>query len=144
MIKIVFQRARENINTLRSYKIILDDKLIDEISNGATKEILVEKGIHRIKAKIDWCTSNEVEFISDDGDEINIHISGCTISNWVTAALITLLSTLLFIYSIALADYNQSLLILINLLLIIYLWNVHDKYLKINYKQYSKCERSPL
>lgn len=142
MTKIRIHRKREAINTLRNYQIIIDSKFIEEISNGETKEISVEKGIHSIKAKIDWCSSNTVEFKSETGDEIDIHVSSCIFSNWITTTLLILLSIIVFIFSMERTDYNPSFLILLSLFLIFFLWRIHENYLKINYKQNSACMHS--
>jgi len=131
MTKIVIHREREVMNMLRNYKIIVDGKVIEELANGETREISVEKGIHKIKAKIDWCSSNTMKISSEDGDELNIHVSSSTLSNWITIALLTSLSITEFMYSTFSAGYNQFVLIPCSLFLIYPLWLLRDKYLII-------------
>ena len=50
----------------RSYKIFLDGTEIGKIRHGKSKDFPVQKGKHTLQLKIDWCTSNPVEFIYDN------------------------------------------------------------------------------
>jgi len=47
---------------LRAYKVLLDGEVIGEISNDQQFEFDAAPGKHQIQLKIDWCTSNRVDF----------------------------------------------------------------------------------
>jgi hypothetical protein len=57
---ITLQRPAEATNAARRYKIYIDDVKVGAIRVGKTIEIPVAPGRHRIKAKIDWCSSPEL------------------------------------------------------------------------------------
>ena len=46
----------------RAYEIYVDDIKKGEIRAGSTEDFFVADGAHRIRLKIDWCGSNEIEF----------------------------------------------------------------------------------
>lgn len=50
---------------LRAYKVVLDGEVIGEISNDQQIELDAAPGKHQIQLKIDWCTSNRVDFEKD-------------------------------------------------------------------------------
>jgi hypothetical protein len=55
-------RVNEYMDSVRSYKIMLDNGYVGDIKNGEVKDIDIEPGIHEIFLKIDWCRSNIIEF----------------------------------------------------------------------------------
>ncbi len=62
MSKLIVIRSSEYVNLFRDYKIFVDGSEHGSLSNGASIEIDLQPGRHRIQLKIDWCSSNEVEF----------------------------------------------------------------------------------
>ena len=46
----------------RDYRVVCDGVEVERISDGTSKEVAIKPGTHRLIVKIDWCTSNEVEF----------------------------------------------------------------------------------
>jgi hypothetical protein len=50
---------------IRAYKIVLDDNVIGEIKNGEQVELNAPPGKHQLFLKIDWCSSNTINFESD-------------------------------------------------------------------------------
>lgn len=60
MIRITRKYAMMDL--FRAYKILLDDEEVGRIKNGKMLEIEVSPGTHLLQLKIDWCTSNQVEF----------------------------------------------------------------------------------
>lgn len=63
-------------NKLRRIKLVLDNLVIEEIKDGEIKTIKVKPGKHKIKAEIDWCQSNEIEFNITEGENKNISLRG--------------------------------------------------------------------
>jgi len=59
---IKIQRSSEYANRFRNMLLFLDGVEVAKIANGETIELEVEKGVHSLRAKIDWATSNEVQF----------------------------------------------------------------------------------
>lgn len=59
---IKIQRSSEYANRFRNMLLFLDGVEVAKIANGVTIELEVEKGVHTLIAKIDWATSNEVQF----------------------------------------------------------------------------------
>jgi hypothetical protein len=46
----------------RAYKVVLDGKVIGEIRNGEEKTFEISSGAHELVIKIDWCSSNTINF----------------------------------------------------------------------------------
>jgi len=57
---ITLTRPREITNSGRKYKIYVDGVKVATIGVGKTVQIPVAAGEHRVKAKLDWCSSPEV------------------------------------------------------------------------------------
>jgi len=62
MAKVVIVRLSEFVNVFRNYKIFIDGLERNIVPNNASVELDLESGTHFIQLKIDWCTSNEIEF----------------------------------------------------------------------------------
>jgi hypothetical protein len=57
---IALHRPLEATNAGRRYKIYVDGVKVAAVRVGKTIEIPVTPGEHRVKAKLDWCSSPEV------------------------------------------------------------------------------------
>jgi len=66
-------RQSRYFDSLRDYKIYIDDEYCGYISNGEIKEIDVENGEHSISLKIDWCRSNNLTFIVKDNELVEFN-----------------------------------------------------------------------
>ncbi len=66
---IQINRALDYNDRLRKYRIMVDDVCLGYIKNGETKKFEIPPGRHRIYLKIDWCRSNELEFILEKGEK---------------------------------------------------------------------------
>lgn len=60
---------------LRHYKVLLDNEVICEIADSASKEFTVEPGEHSIYVKIDWARSNKINFNMGDEETITFECS---------------------------------------------------------------------
>ena len=76
MSQITVKRSSEYANKLRKIQLLLDDQVLDEIEDGETKIIHVKPGIHNLKAKIDWCQSNEIVFNINEGEDKEFFLKG--------------------------------------------------------------------
>lgn len=66
MIKI--RRDSGYTDSMRAYKVILDEKIIGELRDGQEITLEVPKGVHQLYLKIDWCRSNTVNFDVNDSN----------------------------------------------------------------------------
>lgn len=55
-------REKQFADAARAYLIYVDGEKKGEIRRGATEDFFVAEGAHRIRLKIDWCGSPEIEF----------------------------------------------------------------------------------
>jgi capsid portal protein len=74
--KIIINRSHEFSNYLRAVEIHLDHKKIGEIKNGESKNFEVDAGKYVLKAKIDWCTSNEIHLEIGSGETLRYNLAG--------------------------------------------------------------------
>ena len=59
-------------DSLRSYKIFLNEKLVGTIRQGMSSSFEVYPGHHDIFLTIDWCASRRVSIDLEPGDEVNL------------------------------------------------------------------------
>ncbi len=55
-------RESQYADAVRAYQIYVDGELKGEIRRGADVDFFVTEGAHRLRLKIDWCGSPEIEF----------------------------------------------------------------------------------
>lgn len=72
MPSVKFTRSNEFVNKLRNYCIYLNGKEMLRLANQETKEVTLEPGDYRIKAKIDWCSSKELQIRVSEHEVIQI------------------------------------------------------------------------
>jgi hypothetical protein len=63
-------RDRGYADKIRAYKILLNDVPIGKLNEGKELETQIPPGKHRVKAKIDWCGSPELEFEAIGNEQI--------------------------------------------------------------------------
>ncbi|MGX1025062.1 hypothetical protein [Psychroflexus sp. MBR-150] len=83
MPKLVIKRAKEWANGARNYRLYLNDKKIGKIGNGETEVIEIEPGSHKLQAKIDWCSSENINFEIEDNETYEVKLSSFMYSNWL-------------------------------------------------------------
>ena len=62
MTTLKIKRDKGWADKVRSYKIVLDGKVIENIKEGESKELNIDAGQHELFCKIDWSRSNKVQF----------------------------------------------------------------------------------
>jgi hypothetical protein len=67
-------RSNEHTNRLRDIKLFLNDKELGSVANGALKEFTVGAGRYSLFAKIDWCSSDKVDFEVESDDTITFDL----------------------------------------------------------------------
>jgi hypothetical protein len=76
MAKIIINRSTEFSNRIRAIRIYIDKQKIGEIYDGESKEFEISPGKHTLKAKIDWCGSNTIEFVASEEDTPRFSLCG--------------------------------------------------------------------
>ncbi len=131
MATIKLQRTSEYNNRLRDYQIFVDGQKVGTISNGQTKEFETPPGEHKIFAKIDWCSSQEISFKAAETQPKSFLIGGFKIGNWIMLVSIGIIA-LHFILKYTI-DFSYTIFLIIPafLLLLYYLTTGRKKYLTL-------------
>ena len=72
MSSIKISRESGYADRVRDYKVVCNSETIGTISNGETKVFEIPEGQHELYLKIDWCSSNKVNFELNKEDQIKI------------------------------------------------------------------------
>jgi len=86
MAVINIRRSSEYNNRARDYHLYLNDKKIGSIANGESKDFTIPSGGHKLVAKIDWCSSPEINFQINDAEEKKFITGGFKHGNWLMPA----------------------------------------------------------
>jgi hypothetical protein len=70
MTAISISRDSGYADRLRVYRVLCDDAEIGRIANGASANFEVSPGAHRLILRVDWCSSNEVNFTIGNGQTV--------------------------------------------------------------------------
>jgi hypothetical protein len=92
MATITLQRSSDYNNRLRDYKIFIDGEHAGNISNGDTKSFTVPAGKHDICAKIDWCSSQEINFNVSDNETVYFTVGGYRGARMITWIILSMLA----------------------------------------------------
>jgi hypothetical protein len=71
---------------LRAYEVLLDDRKVGSLRSGETLNLRLEPGVHRLKLKLDWCSSPEFEL-----DGSTEHLLHCKAGGSALMALIDII-----------------------------------------------------
>lgn len=119
MSKLVITRPKEWINKYRRYKIFLDGNSLGEIKNDEILEFELPNGQHTIKAKIDWCSSNEMTVTGYNNEPIHLKLTAFKESKWLMPlSMIIAIGTLIAMNLL----HNQKLFVFIFIPLILQLY----------------------
>ena len=55
-------------DTARKYKVFIDEIEVDDIKDGETKNFPLCEGEHSLQLKIDWCSSQKINFVVKNGE----------------------------------------------------------------------------
>ena len=69
---VIMKRACMYADSWRDYKIYVDEKVVEYISDGEVIVLDLPKGKHKMYLKLDWCRSNEIEFEVNEDDDVCI------------------------------------------------------------------------
>lgn len=76
MTKIIINRTTEFSNLIRSIEIYLGNEKIGTLRDGESKVFEVEPGEYELRAKIDWCGSNKINFTIGKDEIRRYNLSG--------------------------------------------------------------------
>jgi hypothetical protein len=76
MAKVKVQRTREFMNLFRNYTIFIDGQKVGTIGNGQLIQWETSPGQHKISAKIDWCSSQEITFATEENVSKTFTVGG--------------------------------------------------------------------
>lgn len=68
--KITLNRKTSYADSIRNYRVLIDNLEVGKIWQGKTIEIPLSPGNHTIVIKIDWCGSNKIPFSISSGENI--------------------------------------------------------------------------
>ena len=91
MATIKLQRTSELVNMFRHYQIYIDGKNIGAIANGEKKEFPISSGQHTIIARIDWCSSQEIDFYIGETETKIFNVGGFKNGKWIIPIAIGLI-----------------------------------------------------
>jgi hypothetical protein len=74
-------RAIDGTNYLRKFSVFIDGKKVGDIATGAVAHFPVPPGSHRVKVRVDFCTSPEFFFEKYDGNNQRLNC-GSTYNDW--------------------------------------------------------------
>ena len=69
MSTILLRRARTVTDRARNYQVYVNGKHVGDVPDGGESRFTVAPGTHRIRLKIDWCSSAEVPVRIAEGEE---------------------------------------------------------------------------
>src|ERR1700680_3421316 len=67
----------------RSYKVIVDGRMVGRVRNGQQQDFVVTPGQHRIRIKVDWSGSRDVSLVLENGESRTLvcHPKGSAMSS---------------------------------------------------------------
>jgi len=89
MAKLKVQRAREFMNLFRNYTIFIDGQKVGTIGNGQLIQLETLPGQHKISAKIDWCSSQEITFITEENVSKTFTVGGFKNAGFLFVAFVS-------------------------------------------------------
>ena len=94
MASIIINRTSEYLNRLRNYDVYINEKKVDTISNGETKEFNISAGQHSILIKIDWCSNQTLLVNINDNETKSFKVGGFKNGNWLIPAALVILGSI--------------------------------------------------
>jgi len=118
--KLIIDRRSEWINRGRIIGLYLNKEKIGTIENGESKEFELEPGNYNLKAKIDWCGSQNYNFEFEGNEVKTVELTGFPKSKWAMPILIVIQLVLLGLSYII--NINEYFMMAFSFSLLIYLF----------------------
>ncbi|KKB71632.1 MULTISPECIES: hypothetical protein [Bacillus] len=74
-------RTSQYINKMRRFSVLIDGVEAGKIKDGERLRIDLQPGEHDIQVKINWCTSQTLRFILDEGEVLKFRC-GSPVRGW--------------------------------------------------------------
>ncbi len=139
MSKLIVRRSSEWVNKMRAIGLYLNGKKIGTINDGETKEFKLEPGTHSLRAKIDWCGSENLNFSLEDGEIKKVELKSFKNGSWLMP-LVLIAAILGFIFD-HYFDFNLYVLVSIitipsTVYILFFLTYRRNKYLQLKLKEF--------
>lgn len=73
MSKVKISRDSGYADRARKYKIFCNAKHVGDIRDGEIVELDISPGNHLVWLRIDWCGSNKLELLAEEGETIHLN-----------------------------------------------------------------------
>mgnify|MGYP006299421999 CR=1 FL=1 len=123
--KLIISRRKEWQNRGRKFGVYINGEKVDVIENGAIKELEIEPGKHKVKFKIDWCSSPEEEIEVPENKAKSIEVSGFKLGRWLFPVFYVILA-LFFLIKVFLDKTIDELVYVVIPLFVVYLYYLVD------------------
>ena len=120
MSKLIIDRRSEWANRGRKIRLYLNEEKIGVIENGETREFDLQPGVYHLKAKIDWCGSQNQKISLKENELKTLDLTGFPKSKWTLPLLILAQVTLTGLSQFI--DINQYVMMAFSFCLILYLF----------------------
>lgn len=133
MAELSVHRKSEWNNRVRDFGVYIDDEKVGVIANGETKIFPVEVGTHNVKAKIDWCRSQDFKIILSENEPSKIEMSGFKYGNIVPYVSMVIIA----IYFLVKYFFNVNLTFIIYIIIPLFSYTIyfitfgHNRYIEI-------------
>lgn len=120
MSKLIIHRRSEFANRARDIGLYLAKEKIGTVENGETEEFKLEPGNYNLRAKIDWCGSQDFKFSINENETKTIELTSFYKSKWLLPILIIIQLILLGLTYII--EINQYIMIICSVGLLIFIF----------------------
>lgn len=133
MVTIILERSNELKNHLRNYAVYIDGRKVGSIADGTTEQYEVAAGEHTICCKIDWCSSPEIKFNTNNDLVKNFKVTANKKERWLSYLLIALTIGMVFLKQAGVSYYAVlAIFILLSLAGLYYITIGRKKYLALS------------
>ena len=129
MKEILIRRDKENINSLVSYKVIIDNRETILIGNGETKNVLLDKIPVEVYVKLNWLKS---KVVTVDSNTVELIVKGVKVKNWFDPRIIGAFILVTLIPRLILGDSHLVKVLNMVGLSILFIWAIYAFALRRN------------
>ncbi|MHC5202143.1 hypothetical protein [Myroides sp. LJL119] len=110
----------------RKYRIKIDGKTVGSISDGQTKEFTLPKGVFKVTAHIDWCSSNPIYIDTNQQELTHMVVKPFILALWIVPVIVAcVLVSLLGVFVLKKSFF--LLLLIPAILYLVYLFSLGRK-----------------
>jgi hypothetical protein len=135
MAKIIIHRHKEFINRARNFKIVLDINEAGTLAYNSILELNVSEGSHILKAKIDWCESQELTLDINDNEVKEYEVKSFTLGKYLSPLPLVIILFDFLLKRFFNFEYLIYLIVPLALIMLYYLTIGRNHYLVLKEKQ---------